>query len=95
MNQEYLVVCDNTQCDFKVKNPTGDPNEDISMYLNIPCPKCGKNLLTEEDYLQSLRVLKIINWLNKWFSWLNIFSFKKKNENLVTMHIHNGIKIKK
>lgn len=29
MYQEYSIVCDNKQCDYKIKSPTGDPNEDI------------------------------------------------------------------
>lgn len=52
--QEYLIVCDNKQCDYKIKNTTDNPNENVSMYLNTPCPNCGENLLTEEDYLQSM-----------------------------------------
>jgi hypothetical protein len=70
MHQQYLIVCDNPACDHKIENPTGDPNEDISMFVNSPCPLCGKNLLTEKDYKDSLKVLRVINWLNKWFSWV-------------------------
>ena len=34
--------------------------------------------LTEQDYINSLKVLKAINWLNKWFSWTTIFIRKNK-----------------
>lgn len=89
-----MIVCDNVKCDFKIKNPTGDPNEDSSMYLNMPCPKCGENLLTDEDYLLSLKVMKIVNWLNKWFSWLLVFSWGKAKKETVQLHCHKGIKVK-
>ena len=65
-----LIICDNSKCDYKILSETGNPNEDISMYLNKPCPKCGENLLTERDYKKNLYLLSVINWINKWFSWL-------------------------
>lgn len=41
------IKCDNPSCDYS--------NMDIKVteydkWLNKPCPKCGENLLTEEDY---------------------------------------------
>jgi hypothetical protein len=80
---------------YKIKSITGDPNEDISQYLNQPCPECGTNLLTEQDYLQSLKVLKVINWLNKWFSWTMIFIPKKTKTKSVYLHCHDGVTIYK
>jgi hypothetical protein len=91
-NQEYLIQCDNPECDYKVVNQTGDPSEDISSYLNQPCPLCGENLLTEQDYIQALKLMKVVKWLNKWFSWLTLFS-SKKNHQSVKVHVHNGVKI--
>ena len=90
MYQEYSIECDNTQCDYKIKNPTGDPNEDTREYINMPCPKCGDNLLTKQDYLHGLKVLKIVNWLNKWFSWTMIFVSKKAKTKSISVHCHNG-----
>src|SRR5574343_161908 len=94
MYQEYYIVCDNKQCDYKIRNLSGDPNEDISIYLNMPCPSCGENLLTEQDYLSSKKSLKIIYWINKWFSWIMIFVPEKKQQT-ISVHWHNGIKIEK
>lgn len=94
INQQYLVVCDNSACDYKVPNPTGDPNEDISMYLNVPCPKCSENLLTEQDYLQSMKFMKGLNFLNKWFSWIMFFVPKNAKAKESTVQFHNGINIK-
>lgn len=95
MHQEFLIVCDNNQCDYKIKNPTGDPNEDTHAYINMPCPNCGENLLTIQDYLQSQKVLKAVNWLNKWLSWTMIFVPKKVKKESVSVHCHNGLNIKK
>lgn len=92
MHCEHIVVCDH--CDYKVDSPTGDPNEDSSMYLNKPCPKCGTNLLTEQDYLQHLKTLKIINWFNKWFSWIMFFVPKSVKGKSISVHCHDGITIK-
>ncbi len=92
MHQENLIECDNPQCDFKIPNPTGDPNEDISEYLNKACPLCGENLLTEKDYKQSLNMMRAINWLNKWFSWTTLF-MRNRTRKKSTMKVHEGIKI--
>jgi predicted nucleic-acid-binding Zn-ribbon protein len=76
--QENLIVCDNPNCDYKVVNTGKNSFQDISKYINKPCPKCGCNLLTEKDYLTGLQLEKIINFVDKWFSWLTIFSKKTK-----------------
>lgn len=86
--QEHLVVCD--KCGYKVKNETGDPWADIDKYLNKPCPECGENLLTAEDLSSYQRMIGIIKWMNKWFSWLTIFIPKSK-ERRYTVHAHDGI----
>ena len=93
MHQEYSIVCDNRLCDYKIKSETGDPNEDISGYLNKPCPNCGQNLLTEKDYAQSLKVLGVINWLNRWFSWIAYLTPKKAKRQEVFVHVHKGVHI--
>lgn len=96
MNQKYLIVCDNKNCDFKIPNKTGFPNENIKQFLNVACPKCGKKLLTEEDYLNSLKLhnaINWINWINKWFSWIIFFIPKNKKQSKLTACIHKGISI--
>lgn len=93
LNQEHLIVCNNTNCDFKVPNETGDPNTCIKQYLNVACPKCGENLLTEEDYLNNQKLLNAINWMNKWFSWTTIFIPKKKKPTKAIACTHKGISI--
>jgi ssDNA-binding Zn-finger/Zn-ribbon topoisomerase 1 len=90
--QATLIECDNPVCDYNIPNPTGSPLTETKDYINMPCPKCGENLLTLEDYLTHKKVLKIITWLNKWFSWLTIFSFRK-NEKTFYTKVHKGITI--
>lgn len=41
------VKCDNSGCDFVV---SFEAFEEYEQFINKPCPKCGENLLTQEDY---------------------------------------------
>jgi hypothetical protein len=55
------IKCDNPSCDYK--------NEDVSVsdyekWLNKPCPKCGCNLLTQEDYEATMALIALTNTLN-------------------------------
>lgn len=93
--QEHSIVCDNISCDFAVPTePNEEPFGEMEKWLNVRCPKCGWNLLTKEDYLSALKVKKTINWLNKWCSWLTIFSSKKAERKSVIVKAHKGIHIK-
>lgn len=87
-----LIECDS--CDYKIENPSGDPNIDTAEYINVPCPKCGANLLTQEDYDLHNEIMKEINKVNKRW-WLSIFSCKSKNVSTFDVKIHDGIKINK
>lgn len=89
ITQDYLIRCDNPKCGYFIPNATLEP-KDIIEYINMPCPKCGENLLTKNDYLTFKKFISIINWVNKWFSWLRIFSFGAKDKN-VKIKIYNGI----
>ena len=93
INQEHIIECDNPECDYAVANPSGDPNVDLTEYLNQECPKCGDNLLTEEDLRDYMIVLKLINRLNWWFSWVTIFRRKNKKREEVSLKVHDGIKM--
>lgn len=55
------LKCDNTSCDYK---NTEIPETEIENWINRPCPKCGENLLTEEDYKNSLILEKSIEFIN-------------------------------
>ena len=91
-HQESLVVCDNPECDYKYPYSEEEEKRLVS-YINVPCPKCGENLLTLEDYIMHEKMMKTVNFLNKWFSWLTIF-YSKSKEKTISVHVHDGIKIK-
>jgi predicted RNA-binding Zn-ribbon protein involved in translation (DUF1610 family) len=38
--------------------------------IGYPCPRCGSNMLTREDYEASERLHRCVRWINKWFGWL-------------------------
>lgn len=57
------IKCDNPYCDYRDDNVK---YEDYPLWLNKPCPKCGTNLLTEEDLIATrrfIRAVNIINWI--------------------------------
>lgn len=41
------LKCDNPDCDYVDMEI---PFEDYPNWINAPCPKCGSNLLTQQDY---------------------------------------------
>ena len=58
MNVELDVhglKCDNPNCDY---NDMTIPVQEYSAWVNKPCPKCGENLLTEEDYNMTMSFLE-------------------------------------
>jgi hypothetical protein len=90
---EDLVVCDNKDCDFHVKS-TKDNQDTLILFLNVPCPQCGENLLTKEDFITYMRVTKLVDRINRSFGWLTLFMPKNRKYKKVTVHCHDGIKIK-
>jgi len=55
------LVCDNPNCDWKDETITFDIYHE---WLNKPCPKCGENVLTEEDFLNAENLHSTINFIN-------------------------------
>jgi hypothetical protein len=59
------IKCDNQECDFM---QNGVEYKDYPAWLNKPCPKCGANLLTQED-LDAVKILiqavDLINFVTK------------------------------
>lgn len=55
------IQCDNPKCDFRDNTVKLD---ELEKWLNKPCPKCGENLLTEEDFLNGVAIRKSINFIN-------------------------------
>lgn len=101
-HQTHLIECDTPGCDYKIAPPNTDdiPEKYKQKYLDSvsatfidhPCPRCGGNLLTMEDFLLSVKVMKKIDWINRWFSWLTYFLPRSKKT--IEVKVHDGIKIK-
>lgn len=54
------IMCDNPKCDFTDPTVTDFPS-----YINKPCPKCGENLLTEEDFKVHENMMAMIKLINE------------------------------
>ncbi len=94
-SQDSLITCDNPKCDFTI--PYAQEEEKyLFFYVDMPCPICGENLCTIEDYLLHEKLIRGVNWINKWFSWMAYLIPKKSYDNSKTLsvHVHDGIKIK-
>lgn len=93
--RKSLIVCDNHICNYEVAY-TPEIENTFSQYINKPCPVCGENLLTEQDYLQDEKIMRSVQCINKWFSWITFFYSKKSwsNRQTLSVHVHDGVKIK-
>lgn len=72
------LKCDAPGCDFRDETILA---EDYEKWVNAPCPKCGANLLTQEDFELSKVLRDIIGIVNETFPGRN------PNEELVHMSI--------
>lgn len=55
------IKCDNPECDYADMSVKV---EDYKDWLNKPCPECGHNLLTQNDYDDVQKTLKLAKFLN-------------------------------
>ncbi|MET3505476.1 hypothetical protein [Halalkalibacter oceani] len=55
------IKCDTKDCDY---NDDSVKVEEYSEWLNKPCPKCGGNLLTQDDYDNVRMMINLTNVLN-------------------------------
>lgn len=55
------LKCDNTNCNYR--DESVDYSK-LSDYINKPCPKCGENLLTYEDYKNAEILMKTADIIN-------------------------------
>lgn len=56
------IKCDNKACDYSNPDVSAD---DYINWLNKPCPKCGANLLTLEDFETVTRMIHLVNTMNR------------------------------
>ena len=59
--ENHGLKCDEPTCDYVYAFVEGDTYE---KYVNAPCPKCGSNLLTQEDCDTMMEVLALIEMAN-------------------------------
>ena len=95
INLEPLVKCDNTRCDYKVKAEGPVNLENFKPYLNKECTDCGENLLTEDDLNRFARLLRTIEKINTWFSWLTLFSRKSDKTVSYKVGTHKKLTVEK
>lgn len=94
IEQKNIIECDTPKCDFVIpRNIEGLENSDGKEFINMACPRCGNNLLTEKDYHDYNKFMKTINWVNKWFSWLTLFKRKRSENKDIAVKVHKGYKI--
>lgn len=72
------IKCDNPNCDFRDDNVQMG---DYEQWLNKPCPRCGQNLLTEEDYRNTQFLIEMTKVANK------IYNPPKPDDEIVNMRI--------
>lgn len=56
------IKCDNPECDY---SDMAVKYENYPQWLNKPCPKCGANLLTQEDLDATEQLMEIVNLTNE------------------------------
>lgn len=76
------VVCDNPQCDWK--NESVDTLQ-MALLVNHPCPKCGQNILTADDYIGMMQVIAVAE---------NAPESNDDNQKVdFSVKVHNGITV--
>lgn len=56
------IKCDNPNCNYA---DASVPVSNYPKWINKPCPVCGSNLLTEDDYTAFMKMYKGIQGLNR------------------------------
>lgn len=59
--QQQGLKCDTPTCDYTY---IFGPDDTYTKWLNAPCPKCGSNLLTQEDHDTMVEILALIDMAN-------------------------------
>jgi hypothetical protein len=55
------IQCDNDSCDYYAEEVSF---EEYGDWVNKPCPKCGENLLTPEDFLAAQGLMQAMELMN-------------------------------
>ncbi len=77
--------CDNPECGHDLQEGEVTWGEHL---IGYPCPECGHNMLTREDFEASERFHRAVVWVNYWFGWLG--SDDPKDYSAVIVRHHAG-----
>lgn len=58
---KQYIICDNPLCNHKESTT----EKKLSSFINKPCPKCGENLLTVEDYNHHSLLIAVMKKVRK------------------------------
>ena len=77
------------KCDYCTYKDESIKREDFEISINKPCPECGENLLTFQDYINILLVEKAVEETNR-----IVIDEPKGEIKTVTVDTHKEIKFK-
>ena len=60
-NVKVSVGATRVHCDYCGHNIDNVPYAELGEFVNKPCPVCGEDLLTEQDYLSAMVLIAVIN----------------------------------
>lgn len=69
------IKCDNAKCGFMDYSVTPDQHPE---YVNKPCSLCGENLMTEECYENTQRILMRVEKFNRFMNRITPRFLRKK-----------------
>lgn len=79
--------CDNTECNYEDKSIKRSDYEDS---INKPCPMCGENLLTFNDYMNVLILENAVREVNE----IGSKEIGEKEIKTVEVNLHKNITFK-
>lgn len=79
------LKCDNPNCDYR---DSSIKYEDYSKYVDMPCPKCGTNLLTRSCYKQTVKNVNKAKRLNNFLNLILPDSIKMKAAQAAIAYAH-------
>ena len=65
------LKCDNEKCDYTEESAK---LKDYKLLIGTECPKCGENLLTQEDCDKAFRMVRYVSYFNNFkrvMRWTN------------------------
>ena len=62
VEQSHGLKCDNPNCNYTDSEHI--PHTELENHIGRPCPKCGENLLTEEDCKNAVAFYNAIDFIN-------------------------------